>query len=50
MELLENLNHAVQSSSKWVASMIAAMQMTVDALNQLWDDYKFETIYANAVA
>jgi len=35
LELLENLNCAVQSSGKSAASMISAMKMTVGALNDL---------------
>jgi len=44
----ENLNHAVQSSSKSVASMVTAMKMTVGALNDFRDKDRFETLFEEA--
>ena len=44
MEHLENLNRAVKSSSKSVASMVTAMKMTVGALNDLRDKDRFQAL------
>ena len=38
LDQLENLNCAVQSSSKSVASVVTAMKMTVGTLNDLRDE------------
>jgi len=49
LEHLENLNLAVQSSSKSVASMVTAMKMTVGALNDLRDEDRFQALFEEAV-
>ena len=49
LELLENLNRAVQSSSKSAASMISAMKMTVGALNDLRCEDKYQAVFEEAV-
>ena len=46
---LENLNRAVQSSSKSVASIVTAMKMTVGALNDLRDEDRFQALFEEAV-
>ena len=49
LELLENLNRAVQSTSKSAASMISAMKMTVGALNDLRSEDKYQALFEEAV-
>ena len=49
LELLENLNCAVQSSGKSAASMISAMKMTVGALNDLRCEDKYQAIFEETV-
>jgi len=49
LDRLENLNRAVQSSSKSVASMVTAMKMTVGALNDLRDNDRFRALFEEAV-
>ena len=49
LELFENLNCAVQSSSKSAASMISAMKMTVGALNDLRCKDNYQALFEEAV-
>ena len=49
LDHLENLNRAVQSSSKSVASMVTAMKMTVDALNDLCDEDRCQALCEESV-
>ena len=49
LELLENLNCAVESSGKSAASMISAMKMTVGALNDLRCEDKYQALFEEAV-
>ena len=49
LELLENLNCAVQSSGKSAASIISAMKMTVGALNDLRCEDKYQALFEEAV-
>jgi len=49
LDHLENLNRAVQSSSKSVASMVTAMKMTVGTLNDLRDEDRFQALFEEAV-
>ena len=49
LELLENLNRAVQSSSKSTASVITAMKMTVGALNDLRCEDTYQALFKEVV-
>ena len=49
LDHLENLNRAVQSSRKSVASMVTAMKMTVDALNDLRDEDRCQALCEESV-
>jgi len=49
LDHLENLNRAVQSSSKSVVSMVTAMKMTVGALNDFRDEDRFQALFEKAV-
>ena len=49
LDHLENLNRAVQSSIKSVASMVTAMRMTVGALNDFRDEDRFQALFEEAV-
>ena len=49
LELLDNLNRAVQAKYSSMASMTTAVQTKVQALNQLRSDDTFRALYADAV-
>ena len=49
LDLLENLNRAVQSTKQSTASMIKAMKITVGALHELRSDDKFHAILEETI-